>query len=202
MASTSQRRRLRGPDGHLSWVGLCSALALASVVAQGSGDPLALAWHASGWMRHPWMLWTASLSHLTPVHLIVNLAALLVMALLGGLLRAQWPATVAVLLAWPIGTLALAWWPQIGYYGGMSGLLMAMLAVLWVDATWQGSSRTASVVLSVVLLVKLLAEHAWSQPIVFDPAWGFNVVQAAHLSGALAGMLCAVLVRAAIAIRD
>jgi hypothetical protein len=33
--------------------------------------------------------------------------------------------------------------------------------------------------------LKLLIEHAWSQPVVFDPNRGFNVVVAAHVGGAL-----------------
>ena len=40
--------------------------------------------------------------------------------------------------------------------------------------------------------LKLLTEHAWSQPMVFDPNWGFNVVVAAHLGGALVGAGCGV----------
>ena len=35
--------------------------------------------------------------------------------------------------------------------------------------------------------LKLLTEQAWIHPVVYSPDWGFNVVVAAHLSGALAG---------------
>jgi rhomboid family GlyGly-CTERM serine protease len=170
-------------------------LALASLVAQTSAYPLALVWHATAWAQHPWMLWTASLVHLSGAHLLVNLGGLLVIAVLGVFVRAQWPATLAVLLAWPLGTLALAWWPEVAYYAGMSGLLMAMLAVLGVQAAIQTDTRLASVVLFCVLALKLLSERAWSQPLAFDPYWGFNVVNAAHLSGALAGAAAAALVR-------
>ncbi|MCB2044375.1 MAG: rhombosortase [Rhodoferax sp.] len=191
-----QEPPLRGPDGHLAWAGLCSALVLASLAAQASTRPLALVWHASAWQQHPWMLWTASLVHLSPAHLLVNLGGLLVLAVLGMFLRAQWPATLAVVLAWPLGTLALAAWPQVRWYAGLSGLLMAMLAVLAVHA-WRPGSRMAAAVLLAALVLKLLAEAAWSQPLAFDPLWGFNVVNAAHLSGALAGAGCACLLRAA-----
>lgn len=197
-----QERPLRGPDGRLAWAGLCTALALSSLVAQTSANPLALVWHASAWPRHPWMLWTASLLHLSAVHLLVNLGALLVLAVLGGFLRALWPATLAVLLAWPLGTLALVWWPDVAYFAGMSGLLMAMLAVLCVQAATQDGTRVVSVVLFAVLVLKLLSERAWSHPIVFDPIWGFNVVNAAHLSGAVAGAGAAALVWAIQATRQ
>lgn len=148
------------------------------------------------------MLWTASLVHLSVAHLLVNLGGLLVLAVLGVFLRAQWPATLAVLLAWPLGTLALAWWPHVTWYAGMSGLLMAMLAVLCVQAAMHAGTRVASVVLLMVLLLKLLSERAWMQPLAFDPYWGFNVVNAAHLSGTLAGAAAAALVWAIRATRQ
>lgn len=148
------------------------------------------------------MLWTASLVHLSPAHLLVNLGGLLVLALLGVFLRAQWPATLAVLLAWPLGTLALAAWPQVAWYAGMSGLLMAMLAVLCVQAALQAGSRIVASVLFVALALKLLSEHAWSQPMAFEPYWGFNVVNAAHLTGAVAGAACAAILLGARAARQ
>lgn len=168
-------------------------------MVHGSARQLMLLWHAGAWLQHPSTLWTASLVHLSPAHWLVTLGALLVLAVLGVFLRAQWPATLAVLLAWPLGTLALAIWPQISYYAGMSGLLMAMLAVLGVHA-WRPGSRIAAAVLLAALAIKLLSEKAWSQPMAFDPYWGFNVVNAAHLSGAAAGTACAVLVRTALAL--
>lgn len=184
----------------MAWVGLCSALALASLFVAFNPHALALVWHAAAWQHHPWMLWTASLVHLSPAHLLVNMGALVVLAVLGGFLHARWSATLAVVLAWPLGTLALAWWPEVTYYAGLSGLLMTMLAVLAVHA-WLVGPRTAAVVLFFVLALKLLAERAWSQPLAFDPYWGFNVVNAAHLAGAVAGAACALLVRAVRALR-
>lgn len=174
---------------------------MGSVAAQHSARPLALVWHALGWPHHPWMLWTASLIHLSGAQALVNLGALLVLAVLGVFLRARWPATLAVLLAWPLGTLALACWPEVPYYAGMSGLLMSMLSVLWVQAALQTGTRMVSFVLFTTLALKLWSEHAWSQPLVFDPYWGFNVVNAAHLTGAVAGAASALLVRALVALR-
>jgi rhomboid family GlyGly-CTERM serine protease len=157
---------------------------------------MALVWYAAAWPQHPWMLWTASLVHLSFAHLLVNLGALLVLALLGVVVQARWPAMLSVLLAWPMGTLALAWWPQVGWYAGMSGLLTAMLAVLCVHAALQAGTRIVAAVLAVALLGKLLSEQAWSQPMAFEPLWGFNVVNAAHLTGALAGLACAMVLAA------
>ena len=175
------------------WPGLCALLGLASALAWMLGNPASLAWSANAWTQRPWVLWSASLTHLSGAHLLGNLVALLVLALLGAYLQAAGASAIALVLAWPLGTLALSLWPQLAGYSGLSGLLCAMLAVLWVHATYSGSTKPASYVLFAVLVLKLLNEHAWSQPIGFDPHWGFNVVYAAHLTGAVAGALCGLL---------
>ena len=131
--------------------------------------------------------------HLSGTHLLANLLALAVLGVLGTCLQAGRACAAAVLLAWPLGTLALVWWPQITGYSGMSGLLNAMAAVLWAHAAMRPSTRSASVVIFAALVFKLLGEHAWSQPIAFDPNWGFNVVYAAHLAGTVAGAICGLL---------
>lgn len=179
----------------MAWPGLCLALGLGSLYAWSGGRQYLLVWHADGWARHPWQLWTASLAHLSSAHLLINLAALLAMAVLGLFLQVGRSAVLACLLAWPLGTLALSFWSEIGYYSGMSGLLMAMLALLAVFASAQTGTRGTGVFLLIVLGFKLLTEHGWNQPLAFDPRWGFNVVYAAHLTGALAGALSAVVVR-------
>ena len=168
-------------------------LGLASSGVWLSGSSAALAWHADSWLRQPWVLWTASLAHLSGAHLLANLAALAVLGVLGSTLRAGKVAAAALLLAWPLGTLALWWWPQVGGYSGMSGLLNAMAGVLWAHTALGAAARPISFVIFAALALKLLSEHAWSQPIAFDPNWGFNVVYAAHLAGALAGGACGLL---------
>ena len=46
------------------------------------------------------------------------------------------------------------------------------------------------------LLVKLRLERAWAVPIGFDSGWAFNVIYAAHLTGAVAGAALALLLEA------
>ena len=174
----------------LAWPGLCLLLGLASMAVWFAHGSAALAWHAASWRGQPWVLWTASLAHLSGAHLSANLVALLVLAVLGTFLQARLGAVLALLLAWPLGTLALLCWPQVSSYSGMSGLLNAMVATLWAHATLGSASKPTSLLIFAALLLKLLGEHAWSQPIAFDPNWGFNVVYAAHLAGALAGAAC------------
>ena len=176
---------------------LCAVLALVSCAVWWSGDSAALAWKAARWQAQPWTLWSASLAHLTLLHLFGNLLALAVLALLGVFLQAGHRAISAVLLAWPLGTLGLIFWPQVGGYSGLSGLLCAMLAILWFHAASGKAGRMPSWVLALALGFKLLSEQAWSRPIGYDPQWGFNVVVAAHLAGAIAGVACALVLRLA-----
>ena len=183
------RQTLTGPT---QWLALCGALALASALVWVSGQSGALAWHSGAWQARPWSLWSAALAHLSGMHLVGNLLALAVLAVLGSYLQADRAAALAVLIAWPLGTLALAWWPQIAWYGGLSGLLCAMLAVLWVHAALAPATRAVSWALLVLLALKLGSEQAWTRPIGYDPNWGFNVVYAAHLTGAASGALACV----------
>ena len=154
-------------------------------------DPALWSWQAKLWPNRPWTLWTASLVHLSIAHLLGNLAALLVIGLLGVYVGATRGCVAALLHAWPLGTMALGLWPQLERYAGLSGTLCAMLAILAVHASTDRTLRPVSLVLFASLALKLLAEHAWSQPIGYDPAWGFNVVYAAHLTGAAAGAAAA-----------
>ena len=176
---------------------LCAVLALVSCAVWWSGDSAALAWKAARWQAQPWTLWSASLAHLTFLHLIGNLLALAVLAVLGVFLRAGRRATSEVLLAWPLGNLGLVFWPQVGGYSGLSGLMCAMLAILCFHAASGKAGRMPSWVLALTLGFKLLSEHAWSRPIGYDPQWGFNVVYAAHLAGAIGGVASAMVLRLA-----
>ena len=181
----------------IAWPALCAVLAIASCAVWWSGRSAALAWSSTDWQTRPWTLWSASLAHLSVLHLSGNLLALAVLALLGVFLRAGRSATWAVLLAWPLGTLGLIFWPQVSGYSGLSGLLCAMLGVLWFHTASDPGARMATWVLALALGFKLLSEHAWSRPIGYDPQWGFNVVYAAHLAGAACGVVCALTLRLA-----
>jgi rhomboid family GlyGly-CTERM serine protease len=172
----------------LAWVALCAGLAIAAVLGFAIGNSWQFSWHADLWTRHPWMLWSASLVHLGSLHLFGNLLALGVLAALGAHLRANARDVLAVLLAWPLGNAALALWPAVSGYQGLSGLLCAMLAVLTLRAAREPGKRFEAVLLAALLAFKLASERAWAVPIAYDPDWGINVVRAAHLAGAAAGL--------------
>ncbi len=173
-----------------AWATACGALGLASAVVWVLGLSDALAWHADSWVRQPWRLWTAGLAHLSGAHLFGNLAALGVLAVLGSYLQAGPATVVAWLVSWPASTAALAMWPEVTGYSGLSGLLCAALGVLWSHAAAHPPTRPVSWVLLVSMVVKLLSEQAWLHPVGYDPNWGFNVVYAAHLAGFAAGAAC------------
>src|SRR6185369_14801212 len=119
-----------------------------------------------------------------------NLLALGALAVSGAALCAGPAAAVALLVAWPLGTLALLLWPQVTSYGGLGGPIHAAAMVLSALVARRPSLKPLSPLLFGGMGLKLLAEHAWAQPVVFDPSLGANVVYAAHLTGAVAGAAC------------
>ena len=183
-----------------AWLRLCAGLALGSAVitplALGDSGSLAqgLAWQASTWTGAPWTWWTASLVHLSWAHLGANLLGLGAVALLGYATGAGWFAVIALLLAWPLSNLSLALWPGLLNCSGLSGLLHAATAILWsfvaINFKANGSQRFLSFMLFGGVALKLLLEQPWSNPVVFDADFGFDVIQASHLLGTLVGVAC------------
>ena len=152
-----------------------------------------LAWEAALWMRHPWTLWTAAWVHTSMGNLGGNLLAIALIAVAGAALGARRPSAMALLAAWPLSTLALLAWPQVTHYSGLGGPIHAAAAVLGMHAASRPALKPYSPLLFCALGLKLAVERAWTQPVAFDPSWGFNVVYAAHLTGTLAGAACGAL---------
>ena len=138
----------------------------------------------------PWTLWTGALVHLGPAHLWANLGALVALAVLGHQQRLPASAAWGWLLAWPLTTLALLAWPEVGRYSGLSGLIHANVAVIWSYVAIKNKAKWLSFVLLSAMALKLLHERAWQSAVVYSPDWGFEVVVAAHLAGAGIGALC------------
>jgi hypothetical protein len=181
------------------WLGVCALLGGGSVLVAGiSGVMMPLTdlgrhpfeWYAAGWFRQPWTLWTSAWVHTSIGSLGGNLLAIGGLAVVGAALGAQRPAALALLVAWPLGTLALLLWPEVTRYSGLGGPIHAAAAVLGMHVARRPAFKPFSPLLFAALGLKLLVEHAWTQPVAFDPSWGFNVVYAAHLTGTLAGAAC------------
>ena len=162
-----------------------------------AGKPLAelLIWRADDWTRHPWTLWTTAWVHINTPHLIGNQLAMGALAVMAWLVRPGLMSAWAWVGAWPLSVLVLPWWPHIGHYAGLSGLIHSAVAVVGVHlvtgATNIPKARRWGGILLVGLLVKLVVEQAWHYPVVWNDGAGMSIVTAAHLCGTLAGVLLA-----------
>lgn len=99
----------------LAWFGLLAALAAC-----------ATQWPAPFALRRVgladgqnWRLWTGHLVHGSPLHLVLNLTAALVLVYLA---RPSWSLWLAAPV---VGQGVLLWRPELASYGGLSGLLHA-----------------------------------------------------------------------------
>jgi membrane associated rhomboid family serine protease len=179
-----------------AWPAVCAALALASAafwLAARAGWllPQHWFWQADGWARAPWTLWTAALAHLQAAPWLGNLLALCAVAALGAALGAGRRDAAALLVAWPLATLALRLWPAVASYGGLAGPVHAAVAVLAVRARRSPRTQELGWLLLLGLIFKLALERGWAYPVGFNTNWGCNVVYAAHLTGAAVGLLAA-----------
>ena len=84
-------------------------------------------------------------------------------------------------------------WMAWAVYVGMYAWALAVAVRL---ARLFGAPRLRAGVLAGGLLIKLRLERAWAVPIGFDSGWAFNVIYAAHLTGAVAGAALALLLEA------
>jgi hypothetical protein len=182
-----------------AWLAICAVLgggAAAVAWTQGLASPFddlagqPLAWRAASWASHPASLWTAAWVHTSLGSLAGNLLALAALAVVGAATGAGRAAAIALALAWPLTTLALLLWPDVTSYAGLGGPIYAAAAVLGVHIARRTPLQPLAVLLFGGLGIKLAAERGWTQPVAFDPSWGFNVVYAAHLAGAIAGAWC------------
>ena len=187
-------------QGCWAWLGLCAVWAVACVVVWllPVEWQIALRWRTDSWVSEPWTVWTASFTHLSDMHLIVNLLTLVCLAIVGAQSGCKRDEVVAVLLAWPLSTLALLLWPQVQFYAGFSGLNHALALILIAQGAlnFVVKHEFSGVVflLAVLLMVKIIWETPWSVPMRHDTSWGFTVVQAAHLSGLLAAAMAAAVI--------
>ncbi len=180
--------------GSRAWLLLCAVHGVASMLLWWAREPAvqALTWRADLWPTQPWTLWTSAWVHLNTPHLIGNQLALGALTAAGWVLRPPLSATLAWALSWPLLQASLDWWPHVGYAAGLSGLLHAGVMVLGLHLLVGAAPQRArpwGAILVGGLLVKLLIEQGWRQPVVWDPGNEMSVVQAAHLVGAAWGGL-------------
>jgi rhomboid family GlyGly-CTERM serine protease len=183
-----------------AWALMCALLAAACIAfwLLPLDTQTALRWRADLWLAQPWTLWTASLVHLSSTHLMLNLLALLCLAIIGWHTGCGRDEVMALLLAWPLSTGALLIWPQVQFYAGFSGLNHALALMITAHAAVAWIARQVfsviACLLALLLLAKMLWERPWSEPLRADAGFSFSVVQAAHLTGMLAALLAVALV--------
>lgn len=184
------------------WLSLCLLHAVASMLVWWAGEPLVqlLMWRSDNWMQRPWTLWSTAWVHINTPHLIGNQLAVGALAVMTWLLRPAGLVAGAWLFAWPVSVLVLPWWPHIGYYAGLSGLIHAGVAVMAVHLLSGNAgvpmARRWGLLLFVGLTAKLVLEHPWNRPVIWDDGLGISIVTGAHLSGALVGAISAMVMPA------
>jgi rhomboid family GlyGly-CTERM serine protease len=176
--------------GQVVWVTL-ALLALLPALAIGIGAQPAIDFRPTLVTTQPWRLWSAAWVHYSAAHLAVNAAGALLVAALGVAARLPTRAAVAWALAWPLMHALLAVEPRVAYYGGLSGLLHAGVAVsgAWLACGERGRPRAIGLALLGGLALKVLGEAPWRDALPTSAALGIVTVPLAHASGALCGAI-------------
>lgn len=180
--------------------GVPFALAALSLLFEAGGDS------ARAWLRFDpagiaagewWRLLSGHLVHLGVPHVLLNVAALLLLWWLvgSGLSVAGWLLVIASSLA----CIDLGLWfldPALSWYVGLSGLLHGLFAAGLV-ARWQ-SAPVESLLLGALLAAKLLFEQLSGPLPGSEASAGGAVVVNAHLYGAVGGIAAALGLRASV----
>lgn len=166
---------------------LIAAVAVA-LAALGRDGLAALAWQrAAIESGEAWRLVSGQLVHLGIGHLLLNLAALAAaMALFTGFRTRDWAGSFACS---GLAVAAGLWWasPGLAWYAGLSGALHGVYVAGAVAWLWQG--ERGGWLLAAGLVAKL-AWEAWAGPSALsETLTGGAVVTAAHLYGALGGLV-------------
>lgn len=141
-----------------------------------------------------WRWLTGHFVHLGPVHLLVNLAGLmLICELFWSVLPVRHGVVVMLLAACVISLLLWFFHPDLHWYAGLSGVVHALWAacvsatLLLRTAADKQAHRPIAVAGAALLLLKLLCER---MDILFPVmmAEGFPVVDVAHFYGAITGL--------------
>lgn len=121
------RRPPRPPAA--AWWALCALAGAGALLTALAGEPAALRWQPERAWTQPWRWWTAAWVHLSTLHLVANLAGTALVAALGPAAGCGRRAALAWAAAWPLTHGALLAQPALAFYGGLSGVLHAAVAV-------------------------------------------------------------------------
>lgn len=173
-------------------------LALGSLLAWSASPSLQhpLAWQPELAAIEPWRAFTAAWVHWSPRHLLGNLAGCAVLAGLGVMARLDARHALAWALAWPLTQWGLLLQPELARFGGLSGVLHAGVAVVALALLLERRGRECWIgaAIALGLVLKLWTEQPLSGPPLRQwEGWDIAIAPLSHLTGAVAGTACAVL---------
>ncbi len=177
--------------GRGAWVALAALLGAAALLGR-IAPATALDWQPALALAEPWRAWSAIAVHYSTMHLVANLAGVLLVGALGWVGEVSTRAAGAWAIAWPLTQFGLLARPELAHYGGLSGVLHAGVAVVAVHLLVAGprAQRLIAAAILTGLAIKVLGESPWGPAITHPPGWDIAVAPLAHASGALAGLLC------------
>ena len=179
-----------------AWVAVAALHALAALATW----PLTrddLDWQPALAALQPWRALSGAWVHWSLSHLLANLAGCAALAWLGWRAGLRGAQVLAWLCAWPLTQLLLLGWPALQHYGGLSGLLHAGVAITAIELlSRHGRERLVGTLLGAGLLAKLTLEAPLGPALRQVDGWDIAIAPAAHLSGVLAGAICALALRA------
>jgi len=189
-------------DGSRAWIGLAALLcalaggvALLGALTSHGLAPTTIDWQPGLALHEPWRAFSAAALHYSARHLGANLVGCVLVAALG--VTAQVPLRMAWawLAAWPLTQFGLLLQPALLHFGGLSGVLHAGVAVaathLLLTAT--GRRRTLGAAVLIGVVIKVVGEAPWGEPLRHLAEWDIAVAPLAHATGLIAGVLCALL---------
>ncbi len=179
------------PSAPRPWVGVAIGLALGALMVWPAPREV-FDWQPQLALSQPWRLWTAAFVHWSALHLQVNLLGCVAVAAFGVAAQVPHHAAWSWLVAWPLTQAALALQPALLHYGGLSGVLHAGVCVtaLYLLAQARGRRRMIGWAVLLALAIKLAREQPWIGPTQWVSGWDIAIAPMAHLTGAVAGLLC------------
>ncbi|MET0333025.1 MAG: rhombosortase [Rhizobacter sp.] len=182
-----------------AWCAMAAVLLLGSLLALGPAARPVLEWQPAQAWSDPWRWWSAAFVHYSRIHLIGNLTGLALVAAFGWVSRVPLTSTVAWGFAWPL-THGLFLWlaPDLRYYGGVSGVVHAGVAVVLTHLFLTGTrgQRAVAVALLAGLIAKIVSETPWRASVQQLDGFDIPIAPIAHVSGVLAGTVLALAVHA------
>ena len=156
-------------------------------------DPRQFDWQPGLATTQPWRCWTAAWVHWSDAHRWANLGGALLVAALGWRAACDRLDALAWFVAWPLTQLGLLAQPALTHYGGLSGVLHAgvVIAGLSLLRRERGLRRALGAAIVLAVLLKIALEHPWQGALQRVPGWDIAIAPAAHVSGALMGIVCA-----------